>query len=60
MDIKQISLETGDALESELKSFVNAVIHRRTPEVTGKMGRDALEIALGVMSQITEGVRRFL
>ena len=60
MDVKQISFETGDALETELKSFVNAVIHRETPEVTAQMGRDALEIALNIMGQIKEGVQKFL
>ena len=60
MDVKQISFETGDALENELKSFINAVTHRETPEVTAKMGRDALEIALNIMDQIKEVVRKFL
>ena len=60
MDVKQMSFETGDALENELKSFSNAVIHRETPEVTAQMGRDALEIALNIMDQIKEGVRKFL
>ena len=60
MDVKQISFETGDALENELKSFINAVTHRETPEVTAKMGRDALEIALNIMGQIKEGVQKFL
>ena len=60
MDVKQISFETGDALETELKSFVNAVIHRELPEVTAQMGRDALKIALNIMGQIKEGVRKFL
>jgi predicted dehydrogenase len=60
MDIKQINFETGDALENELKSYINAVIHRKTPVVTAKMGRDALEIALNIMNQIKEGVRKFL
>ena len=60
MDIKQVSFETGDALENELKSFVDTVIHRETPVVTAQMGRDALEIALNIMGQIKEGVRKFL
>jgi hypothetical protein len=55
-----MSFETGDALENELASFVNAVIHRKIPEVTAQMGRDALKIALNVMDQINEGVRKFL
>jgi predicted dehydrogenase len=60
MDIKRVNFETGDALENELKSFVNAVIHRQIPVVTAQMGRDALEIALEIMSQIREGVHKFL
>ena len=60
MDVKQVSFETGDALENELKSFVNAVIHRKAPVVTAQMGRDALEIALNIMDQIKEVVRKFL
>ena len=60
MDVKKVSFETGDALENELKSFINAVSHRETPEVTAQMGRDALEIALNIMDQIKEGVRKFL
>ena len=60
MDIKKMSFETRDALENELASFVNAVIHRKIPEVTAQMGRDALKIALNVMDQIKTGVQRFL
>jgi predicted dehydrogenase len=60
MDIKQMSFETGDALENELKSFVKAVIRREAPEVTAQMGRDALKIALNIMDQINDGIRRFL
>ncbi len=60
MNIKQVSFETGDALENELTSFVNAVIHREAPVVTAQMGRDALEIALNIMNQIKESVRKFL
>ena len=60
MDIKQASFEAGDALENELKSFVKAVDRREPPEVTAQMGRDALEIALDIMAQIKDTVRRFL
>ena len=52
MGIKQRSFAKGDALADELSSFVNAVIRRESPEVTGQMGRDALKIALNVMEQI--------
>jgi predicted dehydrogenase len=58
MTLEQRSFNGSDALDDELKSFVDAVRHRREPEVTGKMGRDALKIALSVMEQIeAESVR---
>ena len=60
MDIKQLSYANGDALEEELKSFVNAVKNRETPEVTGQMGRDALKIALSIMRQISDTSSRLL
>lgn len=60
MDIKQVNLETGDALENELKSFVKMVIRRESPTVTAQMGRDALEVALNITHQIEDNVRRFL
>jgi len=52
MEIKQLRFTRSDALEDELKAFVQSVITRETPEVTGKMGRDALKIALSIMEQI--------
>ena len=60
MDIKQLCFTQGDALEDELGSFVNAVRQRQAPEVTGQMGRDALEIALSIMNQIQTTTSRFL
>jgi len=52
MEINTLCFTKGDALAEELKSFAAAVIHRRTPAVTGGMGRDALKIALEIMAQI--------
>ena len=60
MEIKQFCYAEGDALAEETRSFVEAVRHRRPPEVTGQMGRDALEIALTIMDQITRNNRKFL
>jgi predicted dehydrogenase len=54
MEINQLCFTKGDALEDELKSFVKAVQGRAQPEVTGKMGRDALSIALNIMDQIRD------
>jgi predicted dehydrogenase len=60
MEIKQLQFAKGDALEDELKSFVQAVTHREVPEVNGQVGRDALKIALNVMDQIKSTNKRFL
>lgn len=52
MKMMQQRFDESDALEDELRSFVRSVQGRREPEVTGKMGRDALRVALSVMAQI--------
>ncbi len=58
MALEQRSFDGSDALNDELKSFAGSVRARREPEVTGKMGRDALKIALSIMAQIeTDGGR---
>ncbi|MBC2710969.1 MAG: Gfo/Idh/MocA family oxidoreductase [Desulfosarcina sp.] len=54
MKIEELNFDKGDALDDELKSFVQAVKHRHQPLVTGQMGRDALETALSIMAQIQE------
>ena len=54
MTIEELSLDKGDALDDEIKSFVNSVKDRRPPLVTGQMGRDALKTALTIMAQIQE------
>jgi len=54
MDINKLCFNKGDALNDELKSFVKAVKNRESPEVTGKVGRNALKIALSIMAQITD------
>jgi predicted dehydrogenase len=52
MEINRLCFTKGDALEDELKSFVKSVGQRRTPEVSGQVGRSALKIALNIMQQI--------
>ncbi len=59
MEINQLSFTKGDALEEELKSFVQAVKRREHPEVTGQVGREALKIALNIMEQINRTSRQF-
>ena len=52
MGINKLCFNKGDALDDELKSFVKAVKNRKSPEVTGQVGRSALKIALSIMQQI--------
>lgn len=58
--IEQLSFEQGDALEDELKSFVQSVRTRKPPLVSGATGRNALKIALNIMDQIHTTSSRFL
>jgi len=60
MEIKQLHFDKGDALDDELKSFVQAVTRRQVPEVNGQVGRDALKIALNVMDQIKSANHLFV
>lgn len=57
MQIEEMRFDKGDALDDELKSFVQSVRSRQRPLVTGQMGRDALKTALTIMAQIQETSR---
>ena len=59
MQAEQLSFEKWDALEQELKAFVDCVRHRKTPEVSGHEGRKALQTALAVMDRINQTGKRF-
>jgi predicted dehydrogenase len=59
MEVHQSCFPEGDALEAELRSFASAVSACREPVVTGRMGYQALAVALDVMAQIDEAARRF-
>ena len=59
MKVHQSSFAEGDALEEELRSFVCAVSDCSEPVVTGRMGYQALAVALDVMDQIDQAARRF-
>ncbi len=60
MNVKQLSFTKGDALDDEIKAFVDSVSRRIAPEVTGQVGRNALEIALNIMDQINTANGRLL
>ena len=48
-----------DPLADEISSFVNAVVNRTKPVVSGADGRRALEVALGIIGQIESGSKNF-
>lgn len=52
--VKLQSFADGDALKSEIISFIDHVRGRSKPAVSGVEGRRALEVALQVMAQIGE------
>jgi predicted dehydrogenase len=58
-DVKQNNFSRADALNEEIKAFVEAVTSRTQPKVNGRVGRDALAIALQVMDQIDAAGRRW-
>jgi predicted dehydrogenase len=59
-DINRRCFTKADALDSELKSFVHSVKNRFVPEVTGKMGREALKVALSIVDQTRRTRKKFL
>jgi predicted dehydrogenase len=58
-DINSRCFTKSDALQSELESFVQSVRDRVSPEVTGKMGRDALQVALSIVAQTQQCHTKF-
>lgn len=45
---EELVVEKGDPLEGEIKAFLEAVITRKEPLVTGRDGKRALEVALKI------------
>lgn len=52
MQMETQTFEQADALADEIRSFTAAVARRSPPEVSGQMGRDALNIAVDITRQI--------
>jgi predicted dehydrogenase len=50
--IDQRELEQGDVLKTEIESFLEAVVTRKKPVVTGEDGRRALETALRINKKL--------
>ena len=49
---EEVRIETTDALEREIHSFIQKVKDRTVPLVSGKNGKMALEVALAITEQI--------
>ncbi|MCF8025377.1 MAG: Gfo/Idh/MocA family oxidoreductase [Desulfobacteraceae bacterium] len=58
MRMETRSFAKADALADEIRSFLTSVDKRHTPEVSGRMGRDALEIAVDIIRQIDVAMER--
>lgn len=57
-DITKHAFAETDILEMELKDFIANVRNRTRPQVSGREGRRALDVALQIMRQIDENQRR--
>jgi predicted dehydrogenase len=49
-----VEVKILDPLEEEIRSFIESVISRTPPPVTGKEGRDALELALLIADKVKQ------
>jgi len=56
---EKIKFPGRDPLADEISSFVDAVVNRSKPVVSGADGRRALEVALGIIGQIESGSKNF-
>lgn len=53
-----LRIEKDEPLKAELESFVRAVTQRSAPVVSGRDGREALRVALEVLSTMERSMRR--
>ena len=52
----EIAVDMEEPLKLELADFVDAVVHRRAPRVTGEAGRRALALASEIVDKMAAGV----
>ena len=55
----KIEFPNSDPLADQISSFVNAINNGLEPVVTGRDGRKALKVALGIINQIEDGCKSF-
>lgn len=57
---KQFPNDGGNALEIELRDFITAVANGSKPAVTGRDGRQALDVAMKIMNSMEQSLRRLV
>jgi predicted dehydrogenase len=55
---EEIPIEKGEPLAIELASFTACVRDRKSPKVSGELGRTALQVAIQITEQIRAGMAR--
>ena len=53
IDSEEKHLEKSDALKEEVNAFLNAIIYKKPPPVSGQAARDALAVAIQITQIIT-------
>ena len=56
MTIEEQSLEQGDALKSEIESFLDCIRTGRPPVVSGEAGLRALQTAMRITEQVHKSI----
>ena len=56
--IEEQNLEQGDALKAEIESFLDCIRSGRAPVVPGEAGLMALETAMRITEQVTQGLQK--
>lgn len=54
MSAEEIPVRKGDLLEAEIRSFLQSVRDRKEPKVSGRDGRQVLELALRIIRKMEE------
>jgi predicted dehydrogenase len=56
---ESLPIEKEEPLKKELAAFIDCVAHKRTPLVSGRVGRQALSVALDIQKLIWKKTRSF-
>ncbi len=56
---EELDIERKDSLKEEIKSFINCVIEKKAPLVSGRDGKRALEVAQKIQKSIADSMIKF-